>query len=167
MANKRKRNASKKIQKNTSRKNGLSTRLTWAVLILTVAAFIWAVLIPSRNGGGTSASMTASPEQIARGEALFAKFCVQCHGPQAQGQSLSNPRGGMTDAGAYLAPALNGTGHAWHHPPEALFDIIKNGSRASDSPMRGFAGRLGDEEVWEVLGYLFSLWPPRVQSRYR
>ncbi|MEE8435324.1 MAG: cytochrome c [bacterium] len=167
MAKKRKRNSSKKMNKNTSRKTGLSTRLTWAVMIIGVAAFTWAMFTPRQIGGDASESMAASPEQIARGKALFAKNCAICHGPQARGQNPLSPRGGRTSAGAYLAPALNGTGHAWHHPADALFETIKNGSLASDSPMRGFEGRLGDGEIRDVLGYLFSLWPPQIRARYR
>lgn len=167
MANNRKLNSGKKNQQRTSRKTGLSTRLTWAVLILALAIFTWVVLTPSRNGGGATASMTADPEQIARGNALFAQNCAICHGPQARGQDPQSPRGGMTTAGAYIAPALNGTGHAWHHPPDALFDTIKNGSRAADSPMRGFKGRIEDDGIRDVLAYIFSLWPPSIQARYR
>ncbi|MCH8077160.1 MAG: cytochrome c [SAR324 cluster bacterium] len=167
MANNRNSNSSKQNKQRTPRKSGLSTRITWGVLIIAAAVFTWAMFTPSPNGGDASVAKAGTPEQIARGKALFSTNCAICHGPQARGQDPLNPRGGKTSAGAYLAPALNGTGHAWHHPADALFATIKNGSVASDSPMRGFDGRLGDEEIRNILGYLFSLWPPNVQARYR
>ena len=167
MANKRNSKSSNKNKQRASRKTGLSSRLTWTVIIIAAAVFTWAMFTPSRDSGDVSVSMAPSPEQIARGKALFAENCAICHGPQARGQNPSTPRGGKTGAGVYIAPALNGTGHAWHHPADALFKTIRNGSLASDSPMRGFEGRLGDEEIRDVLGYLFSLWPAKIQARYR
>lgn len=171
MANKRKLESSRKNQQGTPRKTGFSTRLIWLVIIIALAVFTWVVLSPSRNGGGVgggvAASMNASPKEIARGKALFAKNCAICHGAEARGQDPKQSRGGRNAAGAYIAPALNGTGHAWHHPPDALFQTIRNGSLASDSPMRGFRDRLADEEIRAILGYLFSLWPPSIQDRYR
>lgn len=167
MAKKQTSGSSRKSNKNTPRKTGLSSRLTWTLLIVSAAVFTWVVFIPAGNGGDASVTMTASPEGIARGKTLFAQNCAVCHGPQARGQDPSRPRGGQTAVGAYIPPALNGTGHAWHHPSDVLFNMIKNGSRAADSPMIGFEGRLADNEIRDVLGYIISLWPARARARNR
>ena len=50
--------------------------------------------------------------------------------------------------------------------PEVLFEIVKNGSLAGDSPMKGWKGRLKDEEIRAILGYILSLWPPDLRKRY-
>ena len=73
----------------------------------------------------------------------------------------------MKDQGGYLAPALNGTGHAWHHPDEVLFRIIHEGSIAEDSPMRGFAGKLSDSEIVASIHYFKSLWPEEILNRHK
>jgi mono/diheme cytochrome c family protein len=105
-------------------------------------------------------------EVVAKGESLFRANCVVCHGVAGVGENPSQPMGGEKDAGGYLAPAMDGSGHAWHHTLETLFQIIKDGSPAADSPMRGFAGRLSDEEISAVIAYIRSLWPPQIQDRY-
>ena len=73
-----------------------------------------------------------SSESVTEGEQIFAANCAACHGEKAVGENLQRPLGGMKDQGGYLAPALNGTGHAWHHPDEILFRIIQEGSIAED-----------------------------------
>ena len=79
-----------------------------------------------------------SPAEIEQGNKLFAQNCFSCHGVEGVGHNPESPNGGMLDEGGYLAPALNGTGHAWHHPNSVLFKTIKHDSIASDSSMRAF-----------------------------
>ena len=74
---------------------------------------------------------------------------------------------GTKPGGGYLAPALNGSGHAWHHPPEMLFKIIRDGSPAEESAMLGWRDRMNDSEIREVLAYLFSLWPQEISAPYK
>lgn len=97
------------------------------------------------------------------GARVFKQNCSACHGPGAIGENPRMPKGGTKPDGVYLAPALNGTGHAWHHPDEMLFEIIKNGSAAKESPMRGFAGIMTEEEMMSVLQYIKSLWPEKIR----
>ena len=106
------------------------------------------------------------PRAIAMGEGLFATNCQACHGPQAKGESPFNVMGGRKLNGDYWAPALNGTAHAWHHPPDMLFSIVKKGSPAQDSRMRGWEGRMTDQEIHSVLAYVKSLWPVELRYRY-
>lgn len=107
-----------------------------------------------------SAAPTAS--QIKQGERIFAQSCAVCHGDKGQGEDPSQPMGGVKDNGVFRAPALNGTGHMWHHPNAMLFNIVKNGSVA-ESPMKGFNGKLSDEEIVSVINYLKSLWPEKIR----
>jgi mono/diheme cytochrome c family protein len=48
-----------------------------------------------------------------------------------------------------------------------LFRIVKEGSPAQDSPMRGWKGRMSDEEIRSVLAYVRTLWPEGILARYR
>ncbi|MDH5559391.1 MAG: cytochrome c [Deltaproteobacteria bacterium] len=110
-------------------------------------------------------SKPANKESLALGKTVFNKHCVTCHGDEAAGENKAFIKGGIKEDGGYWAPALNGTAHTWHHPDQALFEIIKKGSIASDSPMRAFENRLNDEKIVAVIHYFQSLWPPEVKLR--
>lgn len=151
--------------RRTSRGRGLSKGGTWALLGVAVLGFAVYAAAPLWRPLFTA---PPPPEALAaQGEALYTQHCATCHGPRAQGQVPGQPNGGRRADGTYLAPALNGTAHAWHHPPGQLVAYVKQGSPAPDSPMRGWAGKLSDEEVGAVLAYLQSLWPEPLRVRYR
>lgn len=105
-----------------------------------------------------------TPALLRRGEALFATNCSPCHGAKGIGQNPAEPNGGYDDGGNIIAPALDGSAHAWHHPDELLFSWIKRGSTLAESPMRGWEGRMSDEEIWAVIRYFQSLWPERLRT---
>ena len=113
-------------------------------------------------------SLSRTPFQIelSQGSELFAQNCSSCHGVEGVGQNPETPNGGMLDGGGYLAPALNGTGHAWHHPNSVLFKTIKHGSIASDSSMRAFSNRLSDKEIVMIIHYFKSLWPDPIREKH-
>ena len=106
-------------------------------------------------------------DRVIEGEKIFSTHCISCHGPGGGGQDKSRPQGGKDKNGLILAPALNGTGHTWHHPPMMNFFKIKNGSQAPDSPMRGFRGKITDEQIKSVIWFLYSIWPEEIKSRYQ
>lgn len=154
----------KRKRKKSKTSPSLSKGWTWTLLLLLAGGFGWYLYWPAGSEGQVPTTVT--PAQVAKGETLFAQHCAACHGPEARGQVAAQPMGGVSDNGTYIAPALNGRGHAWHHPPEMLFDVIRNGSPAADSPMKGFQGRLHDRDIQAVLGYVFSLWPESLRLRY-
>ena len=79
-----------------------------------------------------------SAQTVQRGQELYAQNCAVCHGPTAGGENPNSPGGGIKPEGGQSAPALNGTGHAWHHPNVMLFNKIKYGSEDKTSAMQGF-----------------------------
>ena len=135
----------------------------WVGLIITIIMGAGAYFYYQSTD---SLSATATQEKIALGEKLFTENCLSCHGSGARGENPAQSRGGQKADGSYLAPALNGTGHAWHHPNEMLFSTIKDGSIAKDSPMRGFKDKLSDDDIVAVLQYIKSLWPDEIQVRH-
>ena len=135
----------------------------WVGLIITIIMGAGAYFYYQSTD---SLSATATPEKITLGEKLFTENCLSCHGSGARGENPAQSRGGQKADGSYLAPALNGTGHAWHHPNEMLFSTIKDGSIAKDSPMRGFKDKLSDDDIVAVLQYIKSLWPDEIQVRH-
>ena len=103
---------------------------------------------------------------IAQGERLFARDCAICHGKKAIGEDATRPQGGWHQGVGQVAPALNGTGHAWHHPPAHFFEKIKHGTRVENSRMVGWKGRLTDYEILSVIAYFQSLWPGPILAAY-
>ncbi|MEE8555716.1 MAG: cytochrome c [bacterium] len=136
----------------------------------------WLLVAAAVGGGayyalGPFSSLPSSDPRdgalVVRGERVYAQNCAACHGAAAVGEDPKLPQGGRKATGGYLAPALNGTGHAWHHPPDALFEIIAEGSRAADSQMAGWGGRISDRDIGAVIAFIRSLWPGKVQAHYR
>ena len=114
-----------KTNKNIGSKN---SRI-WIAGIFAITLF--GVYLYQQGSSPLNALANApSPAEIEQGKKLFALNCSSCHGVEGVGQNPESPNGGMLDEGGYLAPALNGTGHAWHHPNSVLFKTIKHGSIA-------------------------------------
>ena len=103
---------------------------------------------------------------IAQGKQLYGQYCASCHGPNGEGELPAQPMGGQRADGTYIAPAMTRTGHAWHHGPDTLFSVIKDGSPAKGSPMVGWGGTLDDEQIHAVIAYIRSLWPMQLRERY-
>ncbi|HEX7927244.1 MAG TPA: cytochrome c [bacterium] len=127
-----------------------------------------AVIALALAGGAPAAetSLKVSAAEVARGEVVFRENCQVCHGEKARGQDPAKPMGGQQAGGAYLAPALNGTGHTQHHKPDVLFGYLRNGSPDKASPMRSFKDKLSEADIKAVLGYVYSLWPEDVKQMY-
>jgi mono/diheme cytochrome c family protein len=94
-------------------------------------------------------------EQLERGNALFATHCASCHGAKGQGVFTWRQR----DANAKLPPPpLNGTGHAWHHPLQALRYQIKFGARGGSGTMPPFENTLTDAQITDTIAWFQSHW---------
>lgn len=115
------------------------------------------------------------PEQpvdvdIIAGETLYADNCAACHGDKLEGQP--NWRINKED-GSLPAPPHDESGHTWHHGDALLFEIIKTGGKASlekrgitdfKSGMPAFGDSLSDQEIWDLLAYMKSTWPKKIQE---
>ena len=107
---------------------------------------------------------------LANGQALYAEQCAACHGANLEGQ----PEWRTPDENGVLpAPPHDQTGHTWHHDNQLLFEYTKLGGAAAleargvtgfASGMPGFGETLTDEEIWDILAYIRSTWPERVQD---
>ena len=106
-----------------------------------------------------------SPE-IAIGEKVYLQHCEECHGVKAIGENPQKPQGGFNSENEHIAPALNGTGHTWHHPPVFLFQQIKNRKINKSSPIPPFSEILSDDEINAVIAYIKSLWPADIRKQY-
>jgi len=108
----------------------------------------------------------ANPAQVSAGRVVYAANCASCHGDKLQGQPNWKER---KPDDKLPAPPHDETGHTWHHPDQQLFKIVKLGVAAIvpnyQTDMIGFGNRLSDQDIWNVLAYIKSTWPPDIQAR--
>ena len=133
------------------------------VLHILVAASMMLPL-PSKAGHELDNRDTES------GRALYADHCAACHGANLEGQ----PNWQVADENGVLpAPPHDETGHTWHHDNQLLFDYTKFGGQAAlsdrgisgfNSGMPAFADTISDEQIWEILAFIRSTWPERIQE---
>jgi len=100
---------------------------------------------------------------VARGQQVYAEHCALCHGAQLEGQpEWWSPN----DQGRLPAPPHDPSGHTWHHSDNRLFSIVRDGL-GTDTPtdMPLFTGVLSDVEIWAVLAFIKSTWPPDVRVK--
>jgi mono/diheme cytochrome c family protein len=101
-------------------------------------------------------------EEIALGQALYAKHCASCHGKELEGQPNWMER---LPSDRMPAPPHDATGHTWHHADSDLFLITKKGVEAIvpgyESDMPPFEAVLSDDEINAILAYIKSTWPQR------
>jgi len=122
-----------------------------ALLSAAGAGAIWLVL--SRSG-------------VALGRTVYTRQCASCHGTRLEGQPNWKER---LPNGRLPAPPHDATGHTWDHPDSQLFDLTKNGVSGVlpgyQSDMPAFKDVLTDREIWAVLAYIESTWPPEIRAR--
>lgn len=109
---------------------------------------------------------------IARGQALYAENCASCHGADLEGQPDWRSPG---PDGVLPVPPHDQTGHTWHHDNLLLFDYTRLGGQAAledrgitgfKSGMPAFGETLTDDEIWDILAFIRSTWPDRVQQMH-
>jgi mono/diheme cytochrome c family protein len=109
-------------------------------------------------------------DRIGAGQAVYAAHCAACHGAHLEGHPNWRER---LPNGRLPAPPHDDSGHTWHHPFEVLFAITKHGlapplaPQGYQSDMPAFAGRLSDDEIWNVLAYIRSRWSDKVRAAHQ
>jgi mono/diheme cytochrome c family protein len=92
-----------------------------------------------------------TPESIAAGQTLYQKYCRFCHGPDAKGN------GPMAPEGTHPSDL---TDDKWDRGSTdgEIFAVIRDGA-GPKFDMKGFAGKLTEQEIWNVINYIRSLGP--------
>lgn len=102
---------------------------------------------------------------LQRGRAVYVEHCAACHGARLEGQPDWQVRG---PDGLLPAPPHDASGHTWHHGDDTLFRIVRDGMAALvpgyRTTMPAYAGVLSDAEIRDVLAWIRSTWPPRLQA---
>ena len=120
--------------------------------------------------GGAQAAHELDGRDIALGRALYLDHCAACHGEDLEGQ----PNWRTPDENGVLpAPPHDETGHTWHHDNTLLFTYTRLGGKDAlaergvtgfNSGMPGFTDVISDDEIWDILAYIRSTWPKRIQQ---
>ena len=141
----------------------MRARILIFVLILVAVAGGLALL---GRGGPESADATDTA-LVVLGQGVYAEHCAACHGADLKGEADWRRR---RPDGTLPPPPHDETGHTWHHPDAQLFAYTKQGGAGVAPPgfksgMPAFEGVLTDKEIWAVLAFIKSRWPPTIRKR--
>ena len=133
-----------------------------AAIALFAAGSTWwmiAIVEPSKPD-------LSKPRLIERGKVIYAQHCASCHGAKLEGQPNWHKR---LANGRLPAPPHDATGHTWHHSDTQLFNMIKNGTEGMmpgyETDMPAYKDILSDAEIWAVMSFIESTWPPDIRER--
>lgn len=131
--------------------------------VALVAALIGLAYVAWPGDTTESLADPTDPELVKLGRQVYGEHCASCHGANLEGETEEWRT--RKDSGSLPAPPHDETGHTWHHPDQQLFAITKHGiapfaPEGYVSDMQAFGDVLGDREIWAVLAYIKSTWPP-------
>jgi mono/diheme cytochrome c family protein len=102
------------------------------------------------------AAHTPGSADPARGAAIYAQSCTNCHGPRGAGDgplaASLDPKPAHHNDGAYMNALSN----------EHLFKVVKEGGASvGKSPlMAPWGGMLSDAQIWDVVAFVRTLASP-------
>ncbi|OGI46584.1 MAG: hypothetical protein A2151_06950 [Candidatus Muproteobacteria bacterium RBG_16_65_34] len=131
-------------------------------LVPILGFFLLTACTDSRTPGAAE-SRRADPQEVARGAVLYQKNCATCHGANAEGTPEWYKAGAD---GRFPPPPLDGSGHAWHHPREALKKTIREGTAGLGGNMPAWRGKLSDRDIEAVILWFQSLWPAELYRNW-
>src|SRR3989338_1234586 len=102
---------------------GMRNKIGIGLLAAAFAFLVGTIVVALFQEGKTPAD-PANPQQVARGNPVYAKYCAACHGANLEGQPKWQEK---LPTGRMPAPPHDASGHTWHHPDGVLFGITKYG----------------------------------------
>lgn len=137
-------------------------------LLAAAFSFLVVAIITALWHEGKSKADPDNTGQVALGKSAYAQRCATCHGINLEGQPNWRDK---LPSGRMPAPPHDASGHTWHHPDNVLFGITKHGlvpgkygPPGYQSDMPAFGNLLSEEEIWAVLAYIKSAWPPEIRA---
>ena len=126
-----------------------------------LAAVATGAVLLSRDGGANWISfegqLDMTPQRISAGEKLYNENCQACHGVNGIGEKPGDPNARDED-GLPLAPAMDDSAHAWHHPDEQLITSILDGSPRNPRMAAWKDAGLTRDDARSLTAYIKSLW---------
>jgi mono/diheme cytochrome c family protein len=103
----------------------------------------------SAEGRKMKNPVASTAASVGAGRAAYQKYCRFCHGAEGRGDGPSAPKGSkpsdLTDA-EWVRGSSDGE----------IFVVLRDGA-GPKFEMKGFKGRMTDEDMWHVVNYLRSL----------
>lgn len=104
-----------------------------------------------RKGGNPEAAKIANPvpstpESVAQGRRTYQRLCSRCHGPDGKGDGAA--------AGAIQPSDLTDDHWDYGSSDGEIFSVIHDGTSID---MEGYAERISDTDIWNVINYLRTL----------
>jgi cbb3-type cytochrome c oxidase subunit III len=118
-------------------------------LSIIVAALLQSPVAPRKGGNPEAATIknpvAASPESASAGKRVYTRMCSRCHGAEGKG-----------DGTAATAPVPDLTDAQWDYGASdgEIFSVIHDGVSAD---MDGYAARLSDTDIWNIVNYVRSV----------
>ena len=107
-----------------------------------------------------------SASLVARGKLVYTQQCASCHGANLEGHPNWRER---LPNGRLPAPPHDATGHTWHHSDKELFEMVNHGIPeivpGYQTDMPKYEGVLSASDIWAVLSFIESSWPPVIRER--
>jgi mono/diheme cytochrome c family protein len=118
-------------------------------LSVLVIALLQSPAAPKKGGNPDAAKVknpvAASADSIAAGKRTYTRMCGRCHGSEGKG-----------DGTAATAPVPDLTDDMWDYGGSdgEIFAVIHDGVSAD---MDGYAARLSDTDIWNVINFIRSV----------
>jgi putative copper resistance protein D len=104
---------------------------------------------PHKGGNPEAAKIknpiASSAESTAAGKRVYTRMCSRCHGPEGKGDGT---------AASATMPDLTDAKWDYGDSDGEMFSVIHDGVSAD---MEGYAARLSDTDIWNVVNYVRSV----------
>ncbi|HTK29285.1 MAG TPA: c-type cytochrome [Vicinamibacterales bacterium] len=132
------------------------------VFVIALCASTWlaaagrqaSATAPKRGGNPEAAKITnpvpSTPESIGQGRRAYQRLCSRCHGPQGKGDGSA--------ATSVQPPDLTDDQWDYGSSDGDVFAVIHDGTSID---MEGYAARMSDTDIWNVVNFLRSLSPAK------
>ncbi len=123
--------------------------------IVVVCTLLAITVTSAQNPGGSAEGkklknpVASSPVSIAAGSQRYQKMCAFCHGKDATGNGPLAPKGTTPSS---LVDATWDRGDT----DGEIFLVLRDGA-GPKFDMKGYKGKLPDQELWNVVNYLRSI----------
>lgn len=124
-------------------------------IVLFVISTVTPAVTDAQDPGGSAEGkklknpVAVSPTSVAAGQKTFQKMCAFCHGKDAAGNGPMAPKG--------TTPS-NLIDKKWDRGASdgEIFLVLRDGA-GPKFEMKGYKGKLPDQELWNIVNYLRSL----------
>lgn len=118
-------------------------------LAIIIAALLQSPTAPRKGGNPEAAAIKnpvgATAESAAAGKRVYTRMCGRCHGPEGKGDGT---------AASGNVPDLTDAQWDYGGSDGEIFTVIRDGISAD---MDGYAARLSETDIWNVVNYIKSV----------